>query len=83
MKKILIVEDDLALSEELKIMLENNGFEACALSSFGRIKEDILQNAPDLVLLDIMLPGTSGQAVLKELRKVSDLSGYYADKQRY
>ncbi|MEW8995274.1 response regulator transcription factor [Clostridium sp.] len=71
--KILIVEDDIELRNELKLLLDDNGYEAMILSSFYNAKEEILAIDPDLVLLDIKIPNTNGQQLLKELRKESDV----------
>ena len=71
--KILIVEDEIELREELKILLDGNGYEAIILKSFENTKEDILTINPDLVLLDIKIPYTNGQQLLKEIRKESDV----------
>ncbi|WP_409304477.1 response regulator transcription factor [Peribacillus sp. SCS-155] len=69
MKKILIVEDEAAISMVLKAYLQREGFEtiqvfdgAEALSIFGASR-------PDLVLLDVMLPGKDGWEILKEIRE--------------
>lgn len=71
--KILIVEDDIGLREELKILLEDSGYEAIILTSFENSKRDILDFNPDLVLLDIKIPCINGQQLLKEIRKESDI----------
>ena len=71
--KILIVEDDIELRNELKLLLDDNGYEAMILSSFYNAKEEILAIDPDLVLLDIKIPDINGQQLLKELRKESDV----------
>lgn len=71
--KILIIEDDIELREELKILLEDNDYEVEILTSFENTKEDVLKIDPDLVLLDIKLPCISGQQLLKEVRKESDV----------
>lgn len=71
--KILIVEDDIELRNELKLLLDDNGYEAMILPSFYNAKEEILAVDPDLVLLDIKIPNTNGQQLLKELRKESDV----------
>lgn len=73
MKKILIVEDDRVLSDEVKILLDSHGFTSCQLFDFSNVVQKILDNAPDLVLLDIMLPSANGQSILRDLRKQSDL----------
>lgn len=71
--KILIVEDDIGLREELKILLEDSGYEAIILTSFENSKRDILDLKPDLVLLDIKIPCINGQQLLKDIRKESDI----------
>ncbi|MBO5426214.1 MAG: response regulator transcription factor [Lachnospiraceae bacterium] len=73
MKRILIVEDDKELCNELKTLLERNGYEADYLDNFNHACEDIIKYNPDMVLLDINLPMVDGQGLLKELRKVSDV----------
>lgn len=73
MKKILIIEDDKTISDELKILLDDNGYDSYQLFNFHQITKKIIEFDPDLVLLDIVLPGTNGQTILKEIRKESNL----------
>lgn len=73
MKKILIVEDDEKLRDELKIFLNNNGYEASCLTSFENTINDILNINPELLLLDINLPGVDGEFVCREIRKQSNM----------
>ena len=73
MSKILIVEDDKKLREELIKYLRNNMYEAEGLNNFSNSIEDILKFNADLVLLDINLPNIDGEYILKELRKVSNV----------
>lgn len=73
MKKILIVEDDFSISKELKELLDNSGYEAFILENFQDAKNEILKLMPDLILLDINIPYTNGENLLKELRKESDI----------
>lgn len=73
MKKILIVEDDIELSKELKLLLEQNGYQAEAVSDFSNTKQQILESNSDLVLLDINIPNENGEYLLKEVRKVSNV----------
>ena len=73
MPKILIVEDDEKLREELKIFLNKNGYEATTLITFDNTIQDILRIKPDLVLLDINLPNTDGEYICKEIRKQSNM----------
>ncbi|MBY4797528.1 response regulator transcription factor [Collinsella sp. AGMB00827] len=70
---IYIVEDDAAIRNELIAALERNGFKTAAAISFDRVVEEILAAEPDLVLLDLSLPGTDGQFICRELRGSSDV----------
>ena len=73
MSKILIVEDDEKLRNELKIFLNNNGFETWCLEQFENPIENILKENGDLILLDINLPNSDGEYICKEIRKVSNV----------
>ena len=73
MQKILIIEDDEKLRNEMEIFLNNNGYKACVLEKFDSTIDDILKINPDLVLLDINLPKTDGEYILREVRKVSNV----------
>lgn len=73
MKKILIVEDDEMIRNELSDLLKNSGYEAIVLTDFKNVLEEILTILPDLLLLDINIPYMNGETVLKELRKSSNI----------
>ena len=73
MKKILIVEDDIELRNELAIFLNNNGFNSVCLENFSNTLNGILSINPELVLLDINLPGCDGEFICRELRKKSNV----------
>lgn len=73
MKKILIVEDDEKLRNELEIFLNNNGYKAQTLKEFEDTINKILEINPDLLLLDINLPEADGEYICKELRKKSEM----------
>ena len=73
MKKILILEDEEAIRDELVILLSTSGYSAEGLASFENSVEDIIKVAPDMVLLDINLPHKNGKDILKELRTKSDV----------
>lgn len=67
--KILIVEDDLKIREELKILLERERYQVEVLSSFLNTVEDIRCRDYDLLLLDINLPDKNGFTICKEIKK--------------
>lgn len=73
MQTILIIEDDEKLRNELEKFLNNNGYQAKSLNEFNNTINDILKIKPDLILLDINLPGTDGEYVCKEIRKKSNI----------
>ncbi len=67
--RVLIVDDDLKLQKLLKEYLGGNGFSVGTLPDGSRILETIRAEAPDIVILDIMLPGKDGLEVLKDIRR--------------
>ncbi len=73
MQKILIVEDDEKLRNELEIFLNNNGYDSMSLKSFENTLNDILEINPKLLLLDINLPLVDGEYICKEIRKKSNM----------
>ncbi len=73
MKKILIIEDDVSIRNELQQLLVNSGYETIVMDNFENQIEFILESKADLILLDINIPILNGEMVLKELRKESDV----------
>ena len=73
MRKILIVEDDEKLCRELQTFLNNNGYQAESLPEGEYTVPAIRKAQPDLVLLDLGLPGTDGLYLCRELRKATEL----------
>ena len=73
--KLFIVEDEPDLRDTLKYNFENEGFKVKAFSN-GESFLDVLQkNKPNLVILDLMLPGVSGLDVCRELRSNDNYAG--------
>lgn len=68
MARIIIVEDDAWMREELTDILQKAGYEAAAITDFHDIALQIAALAPDLVLLDINLPEQSGFEICKSLK---------------
>ena len=73
MKKILIIEDDRNLLNELREFLENNGYEVASVDNFLKASEIALEMRPDLVILDINLPGISGFDICREIKEKSNI----------
>ena len=70
MQKIMIIEDDPAIREELALLLENEGYTTLVITRFTDIPAQAAQEHPDLILLDIGLPGKDGFSLCAALRKV-------------
>ena len=68
---LLVVEDDPSLREVIRLGLEGEGFRVTAAEDGPSALLAFASQRPDLVLLDVMLPGLDGFAVCRELRKVS------------
>ncbi|MBJ7280859.1 MAG: response regulator transcription factor [Rhodoluna sp.] len=71
MSKILIVEDDDALRETLEIGLRSNGFDVCQAATGLEAIPVFEKHKPDLILLDLMLPGKNGIEICHEIRQTS------------
>ncbi len=69
--KILIVDDDVNICELLRLYLEKDGFETEVVTDGLKAVEAFNSILPDLVLLDIMLPGMDGWQICREIRKNS------------
>ena len=73
MKRILVLEDDENIRDEILILLGTSGYNAESVTSFENSVEEILSSAPDMVLLDINLPYKNGKDILREVRQKSDV----------
>jgi len=71
--KIAIVEDEPKLSALLKNYLVKEDYQVDIYDNGDVALEALLDSPPDLILLDLMLPGTDGISVCKEFRKTSDV----------
>ncbi|HVL80979.1 MAG TPA: response regulator transcription factor [Actinomycetota bacterium] len=71
MTRVLIVEDEPALAEAMSYGLEREGFECTVIGDGGRALEYVRAWRPDLVLLDVMLPGVSGMDICRTIRRTS------------
>jgi CheY-like chemotaxis protein len=71
-KKVLVVDDDDNTRRFLTVALEENGYEAVTAADGEEGYEKIREEAPDLILLDVMMPKKTGFSLFKQLRKDDD-----------
>ena len=71
--RILVIDDDVALAEMIGIILESEGFQASFCADGGRAIDTFRRVDPDLILLDIMLPGMDGIEICTRIRQESDV----------
>jgi two-component system response regulator RegX3 len=69
MTRVLIIEDEPALSDSIRYGLEREGYECTVIADGVRAVEFVRSWRPDLVLLDLMLPGMPGTDVCREIRR--------------
>jgi len=70
MNRVLIVEDEPALADSIRYGLEREGYECTVLADGIRAVDFVRSWRPDLVLLDLMLPGMPGTDVCREIRRI-------------
>ncbi len=68
MPGIIIVEDDAYLRDELIHTFQKAGYDVSGLSKFGTVEEELVKRKPDLVILDVNLPGKTGYELCKSLK---------------
>lgn len=71
MKKVLICDDDEGILDVIKIILEEKGYDVFILSKSEKVYETVDTFKPDVILLDLWMPGISGETITKELKKTS------------
>ncbi len=69
MKKIAVVEDELYMQEELYVMLHKAGYYPIILDNFQNATKTLIAHCPDLVVLDLNLPGISGFQICRDLKQ--------------
>ena len=70
---VLIVDDDVNICELQRLYLEKENFQVTVCHDGKRAVELFKERAPDIVILDIMLPGMDGWEVCREIRKFSSI----------
>lgn len=72
-KKILVCDDDEGISEMIKIMLEEEGYEVKLLSTGKGIQKRIKEYSPNLILLDLWMPGIAGEETALLLKRDQEI----------
>lgn len=72
MSKVLIIEDEKTLAKMYKEVFEKEDYEVSLASKVDQALELAKEISPDLILLDILLPGETGISFLKKLRKLNN-----------
>jgi two-component system response regulator BaeR len=72
-KQILVVEDEVKIARIVKDYLENSGYQVTIVSHGNGVLSQIQKSMPDLIILDIMLPGKDGMEICREIRKTSNV----------
>lgn len=73
MTRILVVDDELAIRVLLQDLLEDEGYTVALARNGTRALEILRREMPDLVIMDIMMPGMDGRQVLREIRQSDNL----------
>jgi len=73
MKKVLVVDDDPNIVEVLRLYFDKDGFAVISCLTGDKALETFQTSQPDLVVLDLMLPGKDGYDICREIRKSSDV----------
>lgn len=69
--KVLIVEDDINISELITLYLTKEGYQTIPVYNGGEALEEFTKHSPQIVLLDLMLPEMDGYQICKDIRKIS------------
>ncbi|MCL2654391.1 MAG: response regulator transcription factor [Coriobacteriia bacterium] len=70
-KRIYIADDETNIREAIQTFLENDGYEVCAFATGDALLEQFQADPADLCILDVMMPGSNGFTICKEIRKIS------------
>lgn len=73
MKRIAVVEDEKLMREELVELLGKSGYEAVEICDFSNVAGQLITLSPDLVILDLNLPGTGGFQICRDVKQKSSI----------
>ena len=73
-RRVLLIEDEPNLIEAIRFLLTRDGWNVETHSDGSDAVEVVRRARPDLVILDMMLPGKSGMDILRELRELDELA---------
>ncbi len=68
-KTVMVCDDDPGILEVIKIILEENNYKVIALSSGKGIQKRIEEQSPDIIFLDLWMPGIEGKEITRVLKK--------------
>lgn len=73
MKKVLIIDDDPNIVEVLRLYFDKDGYAVISCHSGEKALETYVATMPDIIVLDLMLPGKDGYDICREVRRISDV----------
>lgn len=73
MKRALIIDDDPNISELLRLYFDKDGFAVITCLDGDKAFDTFVQASPDVVILDLMLPGKDGYDIIREIRRISEV----------
>ena len=73
--RVMLVEDEANILEVVRFLLVRRGWEVFGHGNGANAVDEIARRQPDVIVLDVMLPGRSGLEILRDLRARPDLAG--------
>ena len=67
-KRVIVVDDDKEIREIVTFVLRRNGFEVAVASNGQQLQQLLAEKLPDLIILDVMMPGQDGYQIFNTLR---------------
>lgn len=73
MESVFVIEDEVSIRQELLQLLRHSGYRAEAAADFKDIVGEVLKASPDLILLDVNLPGVNGTYLCRQIREKTEV----------